>query len=193
MVFSAVVRLASKSKTGQQMNMINISEQDLIERQIREQHGRQNGNGNGTEDGYNQHSRSYASFFALMPADNAGAVVAGAAVAFPQDGPKRGSISRADASTFNLPEVGTYEISWQASMNEPGQLQLAIGGVGLPNSVVGRQTSNSQVCGSTLITTTAANSVLSVINPAGSAGSLTLTPNAGGVGVASATLTIKQL
>lgn len=138
---------------------------------------------------------NFANFFALMPPDNAATVAVGAPVLFPQNGPTGGLAppTRLTAGTFNLPAVGSYEISWQGSINEPGQLQLAIGGVGLPSTVVGRATGTNQIVGSTMITTVAPNSVLSVINPAGNAAALTMTPIAGGTHAVSATLSIKQL
>jgi hypothetical protein len=138
-------------------------------------------------------SKDYALFFALMPGDNSATVAVGAAVQFPQNGPTSGVIARTGPSTFNLPNVGTYEVTWQASISEPGQLQLAIGGVGLPNTVVGRATGTSQLVGSTIITTSVPNSVLSVINPVGNSTALTVTPIAGGTNSVSATLTIKAL
>jgi hypothetical protein len=138
-------------------------------------------------------SSSYAQFFALMPGDNSATVAVGAAVAFPQDGPTSGSIVRTGPNTFNLPIVGTYEVSWQVSISEPGQLQLAIGGVGLPNTVVGRATGTSQLFGMCLITTSVTDSILSVMNPSGNSTALTITPIAGGTSPVSATLLIKML
>lgn len=136
---------------------------------------------------------NYANFFALMPADNAVPVAVGSAVLFPQNGPTSGTITRLTSSTFQLSAVGTYEVTWQVSVTEPGQLQLALNGVGIASTVVGRATGTSQIVGSTLITTTSANSVLSVINPVGNAAPLTVTTSAGGAQPVSATLTIKQI
>jgi hypothetical protein len=135
----------------------------------------------------------YSHFFALMPGDNSATIAVGAPVLFPQNGPSTGAASSLGAGLFNLPAIGTYEISWQASIAEAGQLQLAIGGVGLPDTVVGRAALTSQIVGFAVITTTAVNSVLSVINPAGNSPALTLTPHAGGAAAnpVSATLTIK--
>lgn len=138
---------------------------------------------------------NFASFFALMPGDNAATIAVGAAILFPQTGPNGGPTppTRLSASTFNLPNVGVYEVTWQASVSEPGQLQVALGGAGLPNTVVGRATGTNQISGSTLIITGVINQVLSIINPAGNAAALTMTPIAGGTHSVSATLTIKQL
>lgn len=135
----------------------------------------------------------YSLFFALMPGDNSATVAAGASVQFPADGPSKGSIVRTGSSNFKLPAVGDYEVSFQVSVAEAGQLQLALGGVGLPNTVVGRATGTSQLYCSTFITTTVADSILSVINPVGNSTALTITPVAGGTHSVSATLTIKAL
>jgi hypothetical protein len=138
-------------------------------------------------------SKDYSMFFALMPGDNSATVATGAAVLFPQDGPSSGVIVRTSASTFKLPAIGTYEITWQVSVDEPGQLQLAIGGSGLADTVVGRGTGTNQMFGNTFITTMVSNSILSVINPPGNPAALTITPIAGGTHSVSATLSIKML
>ena len=134
----------------------------------------------------------FAVFYALMPPDNSATVAVGAAVQFPRTGPSRGSIIPLTVSTFQLPLAGTYEVTWQVSVNEPGQLQLALGGVGLPDTVTGRATGTSQISGSTLITVTGA-SILSLINPPGNSTALTITPIAGGTDAVSATLSVKFL
>jgi len=136
---------------------------------------------------------NFANFFALMPGDNTATIAAGAPVLFPQTGPTSGTILPLSTSTFSLPAVGTYHVEVQVSVAEPGQLQLAIGGTGLPNTVAGRATGTSQIVISTDITTVAPNSVLSVINPAGNPAALTITPTAGGTHAVSATLSITQV
>lgn len=135
---------------------------------------------------------TFGNFYALMPGDNADTVAPGTAVDFPQDGPSSGLI-RSSASEFVLPAIGTYEIGWQVSVSEPGQLVLALNSVELAQTVVGRATGSSQIVGNTLITTTAVNSILSVRNPTGNAAALTITPIAGGTHPVSATLTIKRI
>ncbi len=135
----------------------------------------------------------FADFYAVMPGDNAATIGVGTAVAFPQNGPTSGSIARTGVSTFNLPNVGTYEVNFQVSVTEPGQLMLRINGALVANTVVGRATGTSQLVGVCLITTGAPNSVLEVINPVGNAAALTITPIAGGASAVSAHLVIKQL
>jgi BclA C-terminal domain len=136
---------------------------------------------------------SFAHFFALMPGDNAATVAVGAAVQFPQDGPTNGVAVRASASTFTIPLAGTYEITWQVSVDEAGQLQVAFGGTGDALTVAGRATGTNQIYNTVVVTTISPGAVLSIINPTGNAAALTITPIAGGTHAVSATLTIKRL
>ena len=137
---------------------------------------------------------AFADFFALMPPDNAGTITAGEDVSFPQDGPNSGSgISRDSAVSFVLEEPGTYLVQYQVTPGEGGQLVLTLNGEELPYTVAGREAGASQIVGMALITTTEADSVLTVRNPAGSNPPLTLTPSAGGTEPVSAHLIILQL
>lgn len=137
---------------------------------------------------------AYADFYALMPGDNAATIAPGTDVSFPQDGPTSGgSIARLSDSSFTLTDVGTYQVLFQASIDEPGQLVLTLNGAELPYTVVGRATGTSQIVGMTLVETTVATSVLTVRNPAANTTALTLTPVAGGTVPVSAHLVITQL
>jgi hypothetical protein len=142
-------------------------------------------------------SGTFGSFFALMPGDNASTVAVGAAVEFPQDGAAGSGVTRSTASQFVLADVGVYEISWQVSVSEAGQLALDVDSGGGPlivaNSVAGRATGTSQISNHMLLTTSVPNSVLRVINPAGNAAALTITPIAGGTHSVSAWLLIKRI
>jgi hypothetical protein len=128
-----------------------------------------------------------------MPTDNASTVAAGAPVQFPQDGPSSTTITRLDASTFNLAAIGTYRVSFQVSVDEPGQLELSLNGTPLDYSVVGRATGTSQLVGESLVTTTTVNDALQVLNPAGNSTALTITPLAGGTVPVSASLVIERV
>ena len=135
----------------------------------------------------------FAEFYALMPPDNAATVAPGTAVQFPQDGPNSGSIIRTGPATFNLASIGTYEVSFQASVTEFGQLALSLNGAELSYTVVGRATGTSQITGDSLVQTTAVDSVLTLENPPGESVALTMTPLAGGVDPVSASLVIKRI
>jgi hypothetical protein len=129
-----------------------------------------------------------------MPGDNAATVAVGGDVSFPQDGPSSGSnITRTSASTFKLASIGTYQVLFQVSVSEAGQLILTLGGADLAYTVVGRATGTSQIVGMCLVTTTTANSILTVRNPSGNSTALTITPLAGGTRSVSAHLVITQL
>ena len=136
----------------------------------------------------------YADFYALMPPDNAATVAAGADVSFPQNGPIGGTgIARATDDSFTLSDIGTYQVMFEVSVDEPGQLVLTLNGVELPYTVVGRATGTSQIVGMALVNTTFADSVLTVRNPEGTATALTVTPLAGGTEPASAHLVITRI
>ncbi len=129
-----------------------------------------------------------------MPPDNAATVAPGTDVSFPQDGPISGTdITRTGPSTFNLSEIGTYQVLFQVSVSEAGQLILTLDGADLDYTVVGRATGTSQIVGMALVTTTSINSILTVRNPAGNAAALTITPLAGGTRPVSAHLVITRL
>lgn len=130
-----------------------------------------------------------------MPSNNAATIAAGADVNFPQDGPNSGSglIYGITDNTFNLTNIGVYEVNFQVSVSEPGQLILTLNGVDLPYTVAGRATGTSQIVGMALVKTTSVNSILTVRNPSGNTPALTITPLAGGTRSVSAHLVIKQI
>jgi hypothetical protein len=140
---------------------------------------------------------AFGYFYALMPGDNSATVAVGAAVEFPQDGPQGGGIIRSTTSIFTLPAIGTYEVFWQVSIAEAGQLILGLdsvlGATEQAYSVAGRAALTSQITNHVLVVTTAAPSYLTVRNPLGNAAALTVTPFAGGANAVSATLLIKQI
>jgi len=137
---------------------------------------------------------AFADFFALMPGDNSGTVTVGSDVLFPQDGPSsNSSITRLSPSQFILSAVGTYQVMFQASVTEPGQLDLSVNAVELLSTVVGRATGTSQITGMSLVTTTLPNSLLTVRNPGSNSTALTLTTTAGGASPVSAHLVITQV
>lgn len=141
---------------------------------------------------------SFADFFALMPGDNAATVGPGTDVSFPQDGPNSGNgIFRLNATQFNLSAIGVYQVLFQVSVTEAGQLVLTLdsgaGAQQLAYTVVGRATGTSQIVGMALVQTSVINSILTVRNPAGESTALTITPLAGGVDPVSAHLVITRI
>ena len=129
-----------------------------------------------------------------MPDDNAATVAAGTDVDFPQDGPTSGAgIVRTTADSFTLSAIGIYQVLFQVSVTEAGQLILTLNGVDLAETVVGRATGTSQIVGMALVQTSVINSILTVRNPAGNSTALTITPLAGGTRPVSAHLVITRL
>ena len=102
-------------------------------------------------------------------------------------------MSRIGPNSFNLADIGAYQVLFQVSIGEAGQLLLTLNGMGLEYTVVGRATGTSQIVGIAVVKTTSVNSTLTVRNPAGNAAALTVTPLAGGTRPVSAHLTIIQL
>ncbi len=132
-----------------------------------------------------------------MPPDNAATVAAGTPVELPHNGPATGGITRLTTAEFLLPSIGTYSVNFSVSVNEPGQLVIALdsGGVTaeLPYTVYGRATGTSQISGDALVMTTAADSTIELRNPKGNSPALTITPLAGGTQPAVASILIQQL
>ena len=129
-----------------------------------------------------------------MPPDNAATVAPATDVAFPQNGPiANTNIGRLDDSSFLLSPIGVYQVLFQVSVTEAGQLVLTLNGEELAYTVVGRAGGTTQLVGMALVATTVEDSVLTVRNPAGNAAALTITPLAGGASPVSAHLVITQI
>jgi hypothetical protein len=137
----------------------------------------------------------FADFYALMPGDNAATVGVATDVSFPQNGPASATtlITRVNESSFSLGAIGTYEVQFQVSVTEAGQLDLTLNGDELAYTVVGRATGTSQIVEMALVQTTLVDSTLTVRNPAGNSTALTITPLAGGKSPVSAHLVILRL
>ena len=139
---------------------------------------------------------AFAEFYGLMPPpDNLATIAAGAAVEFSQNGPNNGigSIYKINNSSFMLVYIGVYEVHFQVSVFEAGQLVLTLNDSELLYTVVGRATGTTQIVGMCLIQTNTTNSVLTVSNPSENSTALTIAPNAGGTKPVSCHLVIKQL
>ena len=133
----------------------------------------------------------YASFYALAPNDNPTAIAQNTAVEFPNTTASTTGITRLTNSTFNLADTGTYLIMFKVNTNTAGQLGIAINGAVQPNATFGNAADDGIIEGKTIITTTAANTVLSIVNPIATA--VTVTPSAGGTEATVSDLTIIKL
>ncbi len=129
-----------------------------------------------------------------MPTNNTATIAPGTDVSFPQDGPSSStSIIRASDSSFNLLEIGTYEILFQVSVTEAGQLQLTLNENALEYTIFDRAAGTTQIVGIAIVETTSVNSILTVRNPADNSTALTITPIAGGTQPVVAQLIITQI
>ena len=102
-------------------------------------------------------------------------------------------IARTGPDSFNLAEIGTYQVFFQVSVTEAGQLILTLNGEDLAYTVAGRAAGTTQIVGLAIVETTVTDSVLTVRNPEGTAAALTITPLAGGTRPVSAHLVITQI
>ena len=119
---------------------------------------------------------AFADFYALMPPDNADAVAAGTAVAFPRDGVNSANnITRLSDTEFNLLDPGIYLVQFQIPVTGSAQAVLTLNGAELPYTVV---SADDVLTGVALVETAAATDVLSVVNPATSATSLAVASGA---------------
>ena len=133
----------------------------------------------------------YADFYALSPPDNAFLVLPGNAISFPQRAVPSVGIQSFNGNAFVLVEPGIYQVSFQVSVVEAGQLVLFRDGAQLPYTLVGRATGTTQIVGMSLVESYG-NSILQLINP-NSNYALTITPLAGGQNPVSAHLVITRL
>lgn len=133
----------------------------------------------------------YASFYALAPNDNPTAIAQNTAVEFPNTTASTTGITRLTNSTFNLSDTGTYLIVFKVNTNTAGQLGIAVNGAVQPSATFGNAADDGIIEGKTIITTTAANTVLSIVNPITTA--VTVTPSAGGTEATVSDLTIIKL
>ena len=133
----------------------------------------------------------YASFYALAPNDNPTAIAQNTAVEFPNTTASTTGITRLTNSTFNLTNTGTYLIMFKVNTNTAGQLGIAVNGAVQPSATFGNAADDGIIEGKTIITTTAANTVLSIVNPIATA--VTVTPSAGGTEATVSDLTIIKL
>ncbi|MHB8877981.1 MAG: hypothetical protein ACYC8T_30160 [Myxococcaceae bacterium] len=139
---------------------------------------------------------AFGYFYALMgggSTDNSAPVATDVAVEFPRMGAASGiALKTASKSEIVLPAIGFYDVSWQVSVDEPGQLALWLNTALQPSTVAGRAAPTSQIGNHVVIETTVVNSVITIRN-AGSPAALTVTPVAGGTSTVSASIVIKQV
>lgn len=135
---------------------------------------------------------SYATFYALMPTDNAIAIAPNEPIDFPTTATKTSDITVTSPSVFTVTTAGNYLVMFQASTTEGGQLQLTVNNTPIAYTTVGKAGENTQIVGFAILPL-AANDAISVINPQASTTGITLTQNAGGASAVAAQLVIAKL
>ncbi len=130
-------------------------------------------------------------FYLLQPSDVPSPIAPGGPIPFPNTGISAG-VSRIDASHFNLPVPGIYDIFWQVPIVQTVQLAVAVNGIEQLQSRTGSP-GNSQNVGGLEIQTYAANTILNVLNSSVSRNSATVISNFGGSGPSSGSLKIHQV
>lgn len=129
-----------------------------------------------------------------MPPDNAEEIAPGEDVSFPRNGViANTNIGRTGDSTILLAAVGTYLVLFQVSVTQSAQLVLTLNDDELDYTVTGRAAGTSPIVGMAIVTTTAANSILTLRNPEANEIPLTITPESGGEEPVSAHLIVLQL
>jgi len=89
--------------------------------------------------------------------------------------------------------IGIYQVFFQVSVTEAGQLIITLNGNDLAYTVAGRATGTDQIVQMVIIQTTSINNILTIRNPSGNSPALTITPLAGGTRPVSAHLVITRL
>jgi hypothetical protein len=131
---------------------------------------------------------SAADFYLITPSAT---IAPGSAINFSNDGPAFGiDITRINGSQFNL-QPGIYQVFFQASITEPGQLCILLNTL-YTASMVGRATGTSQIVSMCLVEIIVPT-ILSIVNPVTETTALTITPFACGTNEVSAHLVISRL
>lgn len=95
---------------------------------------------------------NFADFYALIPPDNSATVAPGTDVSFPQDGSNSGSdITIIGPSSFNLAQIGSYQVLFNVGVTEAGQLIITLNGEDINYTVVGSATGTSDIVGMSII------------------------------------------
>jgi len=140
------------------------------------------------------YTTSFADFYAVMPPNNPSPIAVGGDVAFPSTGSSSNTdITRLTASTFQLGPIGVYQVYFSVPVDISGQLILTLNNVEQPYTVAGRLAASTPISGQAILTTSVANSILTVRNPAGSLNALPVSVSAGGVKPVSAHLVVTRL
>lgn len=146
---------------------------------------------NGT-DGLNGTGLSEFANFYGFDGNYTSPIVNNTCVPFPLTSELQGNIIPLSVSTFQLSDIGIYQISWVVPVNTTSQLELQLNGIPIDKSRMGTGTGFTILSNSILIDTTVVNSTLCLANPINNT-DLIVTPQAGGVDNTTAQLTILRI
>jgi hypothetical protein len=109
-------------------------------------------------------------------------IAAGSAVPFAQNGPASGNILRITDKSFQLTNVGIYEVTIQLPISKSGQVVIALNGVELPYTVAGQSNSpnDPSIVQKVFVQTIIPNSLLEIRYPAANSGSTLKVVNSNG-------------
>lgn len=127
--------------------------------------------------------------------DYAATIAVGAPMPFPQNGPTvGGAVVRSGASTtdFLVVTTGLYVVAWQAGFTEASQLELSVNGTPVANTAATSGAGTQQNSNTVMVSLTAGD-IVELINPAGNATALTVTPANGSLTHAQAPSLVFQL
>lgn len=128
-----------------------------------------------------------------MSIDSSMSIPPGDAIDFSNNGPMFGTQISSNGSSFTLYDPGYYYVSFNVPVSEAGQLCVSLNDIVQEYTMVGRDTSTSQLIGTFIILTTEIGTTLKIINPSNNPTTLTITPSAGGSNPVSVHLVITLL
>jgi hypothetical protein len=118
----------------------------------------------------------YAMFYSVVPSQT---TAPGTNFDFASLGATKGGsgITRLSSGVYQLAAAGTYQVNYQyVDASGATQVELVVGGVVQPQSVIGGATGTTQKFGSALIVTAGSNVNVNLRNPAGNANTITCPP-----------------
>jgi hypothetical protein len=140
---------------------------------------------------------SFADFFQSNPSTGGQQVFPDSAVDFPTSGSTTPDLTLINESEVNIANVGTYQVMFQVPVTGTAQLVLGLdtgsGPVEQSSTVVGSSATSAQIVGMSIVTTTSANTLLTVRNPAAATKAIRLANNLGGSEPVSAHLVITRI
>lgn len=110
-------------------------------------------------------TNAYADYYAADAENNPDTVPPEGMIAFPLDGSVSNTdITRLTEYSFNLAAVGAYLVTFHINVASASQIALALNGETLPYTATALADGNTQISGTSVVTTAQTDAVLSVVN-----------------------------